>query len=224
IRAVAQEEPAEHVADGEPPEEPAEEVLMVELADERQADLPVETQDVAPVPVRLEMEQADAETVEAEVEEGEEPGAPASVPEVTAARPEEARTLRCARCGAAVTAEQAESIDEPGGPGRWHGKLVCSECLVKVKAIDADGGEGLEPHEQQRVLLQRVLHEVRRLARRTEAQPFSLLRLFAYLAMIVSLFVGLVLVIVVEQKGLFIQMGILLMLLALTLFIIEKKR
>jgi hypothetical protein len=41
---------------------------------------------------------------------------------------------------------------------------------------------------------------------------------------VAALFVGLVLVIVVEDKSVFIQMGILLQLLALTLFYIEKKQ
>jgi hypothetical protein len=82
--------------------------------------------------------------------------------------------------------------------------------------------EGGEPDDS--TILRQVLHEVRRLVHRPESEAFSLLRLFAYLVQVAALFVGLVLVIVVEDKSVFIQMGILLQLLALTLFYIEKKQ
>jgi D-glycero-D-manno-heptose 1,7-bisphosphate phosphatase len=187
-------------------------------ATEPQAAAPVEEPASAPAPAEAEeVHLADAPVAEP-LQAGPEPApAPVAKEELVIAprkipAPDAVRGP-CARCGRDVS----ESDLVSGAAGEHDGFLFCGECLARQPR----GGEETLP-ESTADLLRSMLVELRRLSRTRPGSSFTFLRLMAYLVQAGALFCGLVLGLVSDDKATYLQIAILLQLVVVSLFLLER--
>ena len=121
--------------------------------------------------------------------------------------------LTCARCGVPVSAADVES----GRAAYRDDLLLCPECLPQ----HAREGAGRLP-DSNVDLLRAVLIELRRLGRLRHGGGLSMLRLLAYLVQAAALFCGLGLGLIIQEKPIMVEVGILLQILVIALLVLER--
>jgi hypothetical protein len=139
---------------------------------------------------------------------------PASPPAPPPARPRPAAPdATCARCG--VKLSDAEFIVATAT--RRDGLLLCEECVVHLPSDETD-----RLPDTTADLLRSILMELRRIARSRRPHSLSFLRMMAYLIQAGAIFCALVLGFVATDKTHFVQVGIFLQLVALSLLVVER--
>lgn len=208
--------PAESDAEA-PPAEPVEEAAPVleEPYEERVVPAPPEEQEEAHEPEAVEAApsppprepRASAESEEAEAPKEE----PVTAPK--AAKPSTLPAAFCARCGQEVGASDLAR----GAAETRDGFLLCPECLARQPR---DGADRLP--DDTAGLLRSILMELRRLNRTQRTSSLTFLRLAAYIVQAAALVCGLGLGLVGDDRAMFMQIGILLQLVVISLLLLER--
>ncbi len=184
----------------EPPEEPVEEVAPVPEEPEPEA------VEVAPEPPPRQPPAAAED--EATASPKEEPVA-ATKP----AKPSGPPAAICARCGQEV----ATSDLARGAAETRDGFLLCPECLARQPR---EGSDRLP--DDTAGLLRSILMELRRLNRTQRTSSLTFLRLAAYIVQAAALVCGFGLGLVGDDRAMFMQIGILLQLIVISLLLLER--